>query len=206
MTTIQAIETRYAGCRFRSRLEARWAVFFDTLGISWEYEPEGLLVSWRLTLDEGRFRYLPDFRLPDLGLWAEVKGEWTEEECHRFCNAAASISSQDGGGCSGGNDVMVLGSVPRPGDPWAPWVLHMHKGDLVRTSFDGQGGWWCRGEIVATDWGGDDVYGGPDRKPLTYWRTALLEGDTLSAWATQPQIKRAVQAARSARFEHGENG
>lgn len=29
--TIRAIETRYAGCRFRSRLEARWAVFFDHL-------------------------------------------------------------------------------------------------------------------------------------------------------------------------------
>jgi hypothetical protein len=24
--TIAALETRYAGCRFRSRLEARWAV------------------------------------------------------------------------------------------------------------------------------------------------------------------------------------
>jgi hypothetical protein len=27
--TIQAIETVYRGHRFRSRLEARWAVFFD---------------------------------------------------------------------------------------------------------------------------------------------------------------------------------
>lgn len=33
-------ETSYAGCLFRSRLEARWAVFFDTLGIRWEYEPD----------------------------------------------------------------------------------------------------------------------------------------------------------------------
>lgn len=33
--TIKAIETRYAGCR-RSRLEARWAVVFDTLGFAWE--------------------------------------------------------------------------------------------------------------------------------------------------------------------------
>lgn len=207
MTIIKPIETRYAGCRFRSRLEARWAVFFDTLGIPWEYEPEGLLVSWRLSLHEGRFRYLPDFRLPDLGLWVEVKGEWTKEECHQFCNAAASISSQDGGGCSDGNDVMVLGSVPRPGDSWAPWVLHMHKGDLLRTSFNIRQHGWCRGEIVATDWGGDNVYeGGPDRKPLAYWRAALLEGDIRSTWGTQPQIKRAVQAARSARFEHGECG
>lgn len=31
--TIQAIQTRYAGHHFRSRLEARWAVFFDYLGV-----------------------------------------------------------------------------------------------------------------------------------------------------------------------------
>ena len=41
MTGIAAIQTRYAGCRFRSRIEARWAVFFDALGIRWEYEPQG---------------------------------------------------------------------------------------------------------------------------------------------------------------------
>jgi hypothetical protein len=39
--SIAAIETRYGGCRFRSRLEARWAVFFDDLGIPWEYESQG---------------------------------------------------------------------------------------------------------------------------------------------------------------------
>ena len=38
---IKAIETEYSGHKFRSRLEARWAVFFDSLGIKWEYEPEG---------------------------------------------------------------------------------------------------------------------------------------------------------------------
>ena len=43
---IQAIETRYNGYRFRSRLEARWAVFFDEMGIEYEYEIEGFdLVS-----------------------------------------------------------------------------------------------------------------------------------------------------------------
>jgi len=38
---MKAIPTRYAGCHFRSRLEARWAVFFDRLGVAWQYEPEG---------------------------------------------------------------------------------------------------------------------------------------------------------------------
>jgi hypothetical protein len=66
---IKAIETQYAGCRFRSRLEARWAVFFDALDIAWEYEPEGF------ELPSGR--YLPDFRLHGRlvwgPLWFEVK-------------------------------------------------------------------------------------------------------------------------------------
>jgi len=61
----RAIETRYKGYRFRSRLEARWAVFFDALGLKWEYEPEGF------ELKSGR--YLPDFYLPDHKVWVEVK-------------------------------------------------------------------------------------------------------------------------------------
>lgn len=37
--TIKAIPTRYAGVQFRSRLEARWAAFFDLVGWRWQYEP-----------------------------------------------------------------------------------------------------------------------------------------------------------------------
>ena len=37
--TMKAIETEYKGCLFRSRLEAKWAAFFDFVGIGWEYEP-----------------------------------------------------------------------------------------------------------------------------------------------------------------------
>lgn len=31
---IKAIETEYDGHRFRSRLEARWAVFFNAVGLT----------------------------------------------------------------------------------------------------------------------------------------------------------------------------
>lgn len=37
--TINAIETRYGGVRFRSRLEAKWAAMFDLLKWKWSYEP-----------------------------------------------------------------------------------------------------------------------------------------------------------------------
>lgn len=74
---IKAIETHYAGCRFRSRLEARWAIFFDTLGIRWEYEPEGFETS--------AGRYLPDFRIElyfslPTWTWFEVKPEGAPDD------------------------------------------------------------------------------------------------------------------------------
>lgn len=62
---IKAIETEYNGYRFRSRLEARWAVFFDAAGIEYEYEPEGFELSCG--------RYLPDFYLPWFKCYVEVK-------------------------------------------------------------------------------------------------------------------------------------
>lgn len=69
---IRAIETRYKGYRFRSRLEARWAVFFDHIQLPWTYELEGY------DLGEHGW-YLPDFFLPTLGggTWVEVKPEGT---------------------------------------------------------------------------------------------------------------------------------
>jgi len=81
---ITAIPTTYKGYTFRSRTEARWAVFFDAMGIEWEYEPEGL----ELATGE---RYLPDFYLPRFGWWAEVKptGDILRQERKSitFCSA-----------------------------------------------------------------------------------------------------------------------
>lgn len=72
-STIPAVETRYNSILFRSRLEARWAVFYDVLGIKYLYEPEKYQV--------GTERYIPDYFLPeinedgeDAGLFVEVKG------------------------------------------------------------------------------------------------------------------------------------
>jgi hypothetical protein len=59
-----AIPTEYNGVQFRSRLEARWAAFFDLCGWSWAYEPADL-PGW-----------IPDFRLgpPRVdALYLEVK-------------------------------------------------------------------------------------------------------------------------------------
>lgn len=71
---MKAIETYYNGYHFRSRTEARWAVFFDALGWKWEYEKEGY------NLPSGK-KYLPDFYFPEADAFAEVKGlPFTPEE------------------------------------------------------------------------------------------------------------------------------
>lgn len=67
---IKAIETKWKGYRFRSRLEARWAVFFDALGLRWRYEPEGYDLG-------GGAWYLPDFFIEGnghRGPYIEIKG------------------------------------------------------------------------------------------------------------------------------------
>lgn len=79
---LKAIQTRYKGYHFRSRLEARWAVFFDALGIKWEYEKEG----YDLGADGW---YLPDFWLPELKWWVEIKGQEPTDDEKRKASALA---------------------------------------------------------------------------------------------------------------------
>ena len=63
-----SIQTAFNDRRFRSRLEARYAVLFHTCGLVYQYEREGFELPLR--------KYLPDFWLPTLGIWLEAKG-WT---------------------------------------------------------------------------------------------------------------------------------
>lgn len=71
------IPTNYKGYKFRSRTEARWAVYFDSIGLKWEYEKEGFYLN-------SKIKYLPDFWLSDVNMWAEVKGkEFTKEEIEK---------------------------------------------------------------------------------------------------------------------------
>lgn len=44
MPAVHHADAHYAGHRFRSRLQARWAVFFDALDIRWEYERDAYVL------------------------------------------------------------------------------------------------------------------------------------------------------------------
>lgn len=70
---MKIIPTQYKSVLYRSRTEARWAVFFDVLGVGVEYEPEGYILNG--------VPYLVDFWIPEWELFVEVKGaEPTEAE------------------------------------------------------------------------------------------------------------------------------
>lgn len=184
--TARAIETRYAGCRFRSRLEARWAVFFDQADIPWEYEPEGFIVG------PDQRPYLPDFRLPDCGTWVEVKGA-AEQLDFPLLEAAALELPGDHGRGEAGPRLMVLGSIPEPS-----------RGDFGWLSLSSS---WPEGGVDYRRFG----FGSYHKN----YRPWLLLNDepigagcgwlipTVDPYETNQHVA-AYQAARTARFEHGE--
>lgn len=162
----RAIETRYKGYRFRSRLEARWAVFFDTLGLEWEYEPEGF------DLGDG-VRYLPDFRIGNY--WIEVKPKAGHDE--QFAKAKRFAAT--------GATVIGLGGLP---------------GTIAYPVFGPDG----EGDVAIN---ADPKYG-----PF-FWACGVQQwanwADGCSEWLMASdggKLYRAIDAARSARFEFGENG
>jgi hypothetical protein len=61
--SVKVLPSIYRGVRFRSRTEARWAIYFDLIGLKWRYEPEGY------ELPSGN--YCPDFEC--VNFFVEVK-------------------------------------------------------------------------------------------------------------------------------------
>jgi hypothetical protein len=74
---LKSLPTPYKGYNFRSLLEAQWSEYFDQLAIEWHYEDRGF------TLSPFGDCYRPDFFLPGLGYWIEVKPGNPDEEAQR---------------------------------------------------------------------------------------------------------------------------
>lgn len=151
-----AIETRYKGYRFRSRLEARWAVFFDAAGVKWEYEFEGY--------DLGNVWYLPDFMMlhnPGRGPIVEIKPTAPSNvELQKLSDACALARN-----CCGAYGALIWGA---PGNE--KWRAIDKEGDF--------------------SWDED--------------HSTLLDYLTAGEIYSREIYQFAVDAARSARFEHGE--
>lgn len=207
---IKAIETIYNGYRFRSRLEARWAVFFDTLGIKYEYEKEGY------DLGEAGW-YLPDFYIPTWKAFVEIKpGYPSNQEIEKCCQ----LSNKTEEAC-----IVIWGS------PWAS----LHHKDGLDEYYDYQ----YRAALADSSFGLGDhhIFTQCRRCPSINWLAVgdgsncciaeeskefeiLLDSDVCGfgsldsccdtdKWPVMdldclPRLVAAYTAARQARFEHGE--
>lgn len=106
---IKAIPTYYHDTLFRSRLEARWAVFFDALGIEWQYEAEG----WEIQVEGRPTRYLCDFWLPNDEIWVEIKRDnLPDEERNAAWRKICAL------GLASGSDATMCEGLPA--DAWWP--------------------------------------------------------------------------------------
>ena len=147
MAEIKPIETRYKGHRFRSRLEARWAVFFDSIGIEWEYEPEGF------ELPDGT-RYLPDFYLPRTRTYAEVKPPkiGCVQEIERACRFV---------GENGIKRLIILSNIPDLDGKWPYHPIVYYDNLWLTTAVEyiefPQGDNWCTDYAPAGPPGEDDL-------------------------------------------------
>lgn len=193
-TTMRAIQTRYHGCHFRSRLEARWAVFFDSLGVPWEYEPQGFEFPYPggTTAD----RYLPDFWLPRQEVWIEIKGVYPTETEQDLLRLVVASTEHDG--------FIFFGTMPfangqtleRDSDSAIAitYAGGPEQGSEAMTSWDHAHAWCecpkCRSVGVTFD-------GRCGRLPC---RDTGCDDITQVYNACSPRLAAAYEDARSARF------
>jgi hypothetical protein len=166
--TIQAIETLYGGCRFRSRLEARWAVFFDALDKVWLYEPEGFVL-------EDDICYLPDFYLPEGKVWVEIKPLTVEGPTDDDLRKCCLLSKHKQ------NVVMLVGTPGDLGHDYQP-IVFWH-GDVMEPT--GEGAHAAHSVIAMLDMGIPP--GEPYEKAIAAARQARFEHGQKgppSAWSS----------------------
>lgn len=194
--SIKPIETCYNGYKFRSRLEARWAVFFDALGVKYEYEPQGF------DLGNG-LKYLPDFRVKCYGcrgdyelekpfdLYIEVKGKMVESDKVKIQAFTDEYISTDG--CTEiRNPVLIVGDIPPVGGSSDSSEVNAYN------KMDGIDIYPFNYETIDGDYFA--AY------PAAHGNKFYLWGDDSSYINDDDvdRVERAYDIARKARFEHGE--
>lgn len=193
---IKAIETHYKGYRFRSRLEARWAVFFDTIGIEYQYEPEGYVVDG--------IPYLPDFWVPvpwnpSHGYFLEIKPSDIDEQKIDFFYNVAKLS---------GHRVQVVCGNPWPGEHKVFSFCHHHHRVPEKPHIVGYIA-SSDGNLVLRNTDMEFVHEEPfvlcDKYQYLYEIDETgIRKNVDSYDVLDKLVPQAFSAARSARFEHGE--
>lgn len=176
---MKAVQTWFDGIHFRSRLEARWAVFFDALGIHYCYEAEGF--------DFNGVQYLPDFFLPKHDFYIEVKGEVPTTGEREMADMLAVGT---------GKPVFIFyGDIPHPRKGPKNDSAELHLVGLDGLAITDSGYQWtqCKACMsVDISWGGSLL-----RMKHEEWCVTPCN-------IVHPQLGHALNKARSARFEFGD--
>jgi hypothetical protein len=196
--SIRAIETVYQGYRFRSRSEARWAVYLTAIGLDWQYEPEGYVLTNPYHNDSipwpNPVTYLPDFWLPQVRMFAEVKpGPFDDEAFYK----AALLS------CCTGKSVLLLDGPPDMRtydyvDPRFVDPADLHPADLNPDRLGDSG--------TLTDCVISMYHGYPVDEHRFFSSTGGVKPSDFAQGGMFDDVPAAVFAARGARFEYGECG
>lgn len=172
---IKAIETRYRGYRFRSRLEARWAIYFDAIGLKWEYEMEGFDLG-------GAGLYLPDFWLPQVNMWAEVKANEFNDTENAKAKALANAT-----------DRPVLRLVGPPDfKTYMAFIPEKYYGEDIEVDHD------------ETDFLISMYHNYPINEHRFYENSGYGGGWSFEGEWPDSGVRGAIEKSRSTRFEHGE--
>lgn len=190
-TNIKAIDTEYAGYLFRSRLEARHAVYFDYLNVNWEYEKEGFELG-------NNERYLPDFYFPDFGMFGEVKPVPFSFKEHSKCKRLAVLTQK-----------IVIELVGLPNLEYKNIIIpNRHYvcskcGKIESYDFDGKR-IYCKCKVKH-----DIVKGINETEGFLLFESTkasykpIYYGTTPDSYTENIRIKNAINKAKSARFEFG---
>lgn len=183
---MKAIETKYKGYKFRSRLEARWAKFFDAMDEQWEYEKEGY--------DLDGIWYLPDFWLPRFNCFVEVKGlEPTEAELSK------ARLLRDGGSAG----IAIFQGLPTE-------YQGMLFGWDISDSSGGSSEW---STILCNTGDGDLAFGIIGFRDRSFFTSVAMdepwERDVqyfTGKWFPTARVDICLDECKAARFEYGESG
>lgn len=130
---MKVLNTKYNGYYFRSRLEARWAIFMDTLGVKYQYEPEVF------DLDDNLY-YLPDFYLPELDVYIEIKPVYPTKEEEIKASRLATVT---------GKDVYIFYGQPENPDNTGEESAFIFSPNLENKDggWHDNRHWWCECEL-----------------------------------------------------------
>jgi hypothetical protein len=184
---MHAIETIYDGHRFRSRIEAKWAVFFKSLALPYHYEPEGFNLDGSC--------YLPDFWIPNWKSYVEIKWEKPSRE---------EVAKADLLNAKLGKDLLLVYGEPWPKKydviPFGSQHVLLHASgtmlqfmqcrrcpNIFLVSIDDHEHQWA-GSTLGHPSVPPDCRGCSDKEPMVH-----------------ADIERAYSNAMMARFEHGES-